>query len=641
MQLKLSIQMHSHFFRSRSILMSSFIFAMALLLNLTFTLAAGAVSNCPVVDISAYWKLDETTGTSGYADDCGELTAGSCRNSVDCPTQGAEAKIINSQAFDRSANTGLNMPGNSFDWAFDDSFTIEFWFMQPPGNIGGGNNYLENQVIIGRVSSATDMVWWLGIENTLGNAIFVLGDQDWKTDGDLIEVRGPKVDDGYWHHLVGVRDGANARTILYLDGRKVAEQNSGFSTGLNSSTDLQIGWLNLDSFFGFTGTVDEMAVYNRALSPAEVRAHYYLVRDDSPTTAVVPYSSRDYTTMCDDPVLVMPLGDSITTGITSGVEPDSIENYVGYRKFLWERLLAAGFYVDLVGAVMAGDFTDPNFDPDNAGYPGATGADIWELLDTGEPPSFLDSNYPGSPPPLPNPYLANFPADVVLLHIGTNNLTQILNGTGNIPTAVTDVDFILDEIDEFSIDATAIVTRIINRKECVLEPINPNCAQISTFNDDVIDMALQRSDPELGGYTGGYLGHKDKIILTNHESGDATGFDPIDYNFEPVGDMYDDALGGIHPYLSGQEKMAAIWYDALTEILPVWLDDSQLVCRTLPTPDIDGNDMVDGSDLVGFIDTFGSSAGGGNYSPSSDFNNDDLVNQADLQVFARKFGTIF
>ncbi len=87
--------------------------------------------------------------------------------------------------------------------------------------------------------------------------------------------------DGLWHHLVGVCDEVNSNVVLYVDG----VQNgitSGFNSGLgilSPTTPLTIGArrqsTTTDYNFQFNGTIDEVAFYGTALTPAQVLAHYY------------------------------------------------------------------------------------------------------------------------------------------------------------------------------------------------------------------------------------------------------------------------------------------------------------------------------------------------------------------------------
>ena len=101
---------------------------------------------------------------------------------------------------------------------------------------------------------------------------------------------------------------------------------------------------------------------------------------------------------------IMPLGDSITDGVetfnsTDGDLPAEPQR-VGYRKVLLDRLVAAGYAVDFVGSLNSGSGAGLA-DDDHQGQSGATQSVI-----RGGVVSWLNQN----------------PADVVMLHIGTNDV---------------------------------------------------------------------------------------------------------------------------------------------------------------------------------------------------------------------------
>jgi hypothetical protein len=82
-----------------------------------------------------------------------------------------------------------------------------------------------------------------------------------------------------WEHLVAVKDGGELR--LYVNGEVVgkADDNSGLSENLS----LLIGQLDRHrDWRRFVGQLDELAGYDRALSDAEIRDHYQLVRPKKP-----------------------------------------------------------------------------------------------------------------------------------------------------------------------------------------------------------------------------------------------------------------------------------------------------------------------------------------------------------------------
>ena len=97
---------------------------------------------------------------------------------------------------------------------------------------------------------------------------------------------------GRTYHVVGTYDGTTER--LYVNGRQVA------SAALSGVADTTISGLRIASWDGtqqfFAGTIDEAAVYNKALSASQVAAHFAASQlplgAPSDLTATAPSSSQ-------------------------------------------------------------------------------------------------------------------------------------------------------------------------------------------------------------------------------------------------------------------------------------------------------------------------------------------------------------
>lgn len=228
---------------------------------------------------------------------------------------------------------------------------------------------------------------------------------------------------------------------------------------------------------------------------------------------------------------IMPLGDSITQGNSSG-EPQE-NRQVSYRKALWDKLIAAEYEIDFVGSMNSGSDIMGVDAADHEGHPG------WHA-DTAGDQDILGQVYTW--------LWTAHPVNVILLHIGTNDISA--GGEDAM-----EISAILDEIDryenDFGIDVWVILAKIINVN-------GHDCASGSTtttFNDDVFNMAWNR------------MNSGDKIKIVDMEC--ATN---IIYSLQPAGDMFNS----LHPYQNpanpsiapGYIKMANGWYDALTDVLP-------------------------------------------------------------------------
>jgi len=223
---------------------------------------------CPA-DMASYWKLDETGGTS--YDDHYNGHDGVCAGQ--CPTPSA-ARINGGQAFNGN-NTGIDVPAmpgdDSFNWGADDSFSVEFWMKADSAH----SCSLSNEVIVGRHDSLNSQLhWWVGIGCSAGGkAEFVLRDRNGSATG--IVVGTTSLTDASWYHIMAVRDASMNRNRIYVNGTEEANQSVDYSAGFDSPTAaLSIGWLALSHGYHLTGIVDEVAIYDRALSAQEIRQHY-------------------------------------------------------------------------------------------------------------------------------------------------------------------------------------------------------------------------------------------------------------------------------------------------------------------------------------------------------------------------------
>jgi hypothetical protein len=237
-------------------------------------------------------------------------------------------------------------------------------------------------------------------------------------------------------------------------------------------------------------------------------------------------------------IRIMPLGDSITNGNASGVVPNSDGYYVAYRKALWDRLAGAGYNIDFVGSQRSGWLADPGFDADHEGHPGAQ-------ADGDDPATDLVDNVYN--------WLDVNPAYIVLLHIGTNDISR---DNQTVVQMVNKVEKILDEIDRYEADSGrevwVIIARIINRN-CRTE--NPRCQEsldTTAYNQALAIMVQNRKN----------LPTPDKIIMVDMENGAG-----IDYRLAPTGDIFDDGNNRVHPFETGYQKMADVWFAGLMQIL--------------------------------------------------------------------------
>ena len=204
---------------------------------------------------------------------------------------------------------------------------------------------------------------------------------------------------------------------------------------------------------------------------------------------------------------IMPLGDSITAGVSAGVAD---EDLVGYRKFLYDDLVASSNVVDFVGGEVWG-WAVPGFDSNNEGHGGFKNAALSQNV---------------------YQWLVDNSAEYVLLHSGTNR-------TNDITREIADFAALLDEIDRYEADSGATVTVIIAK---IIKVGRSSDSATEQYNLSLVNLVNQR------------INIGDDLVLVDMEN--ALVY-PVDYS---------DTL---HPNASGYAKMAGVWKAALSPLLTV------------------------------------------------------------------------
>ncbi len=210
---------------------------------------------CPD-SITHYWKLEETSG-GPYQD----FVANNDAICGPCPTA-VPGRVGTGQRFNGS-NLVTVADDGTFDWGGGSSFTIEFW-------INKTDSATHSEVVLGRVEGA--MNWWIGVNSDPGDANRI---RFRLVSGGVTDLySNSRVTDGNWHHIAATRDGATRVTKLYVDNVLEASMMQSHASGFAAWAPMSIGWLNTGAFYYYNGIVDEVALYNRALDPREIGAHY-------------------------------------------------------------------------------------------------------------------------------------------------------------------------------------------------------------------------------------------------------------------------------------------------------------------------------------------------------------------------------
>ena len=198
-------------------------------------------------------------------------------------------------------------------------------------------------------------------------------------------------------------------------------------------------------------------------------------------------------------IRIMPLGDSITFGNGSS-------SYGGYRVTLWKDLQATHLHVTFVGSKDSGPATLPN--QANEGHPGARIDQISDHV---------------------APWLHQYQPQIILLHIGTNDILQ----NYSVNTAVARLQYLLMQITTTLPHTIVIVAQIIP-----LEKFGRN-GEVISYNKAIPG-----------------------IVQHFEQQGKLVEYVDM-YDVVPISDIPDQ----IHPNNQGYNLMASVWFTALKPIL--------------------------------------------------------------------------
>ena len=211
-------------------------------------------SNCvtPPSGLISWWRGESN------ADDAKSLYNGTASANVTY----AAAKVGSGFVFDGTSSVDMGVvTGTQLDAAASD-FTVEFWLKTSSDTSAGLGEFVVGDGGAGQAPGYR--VIYNPSNNPMHQLRFRVADT---TSATLLETGA--VNDGNWHHFAFVR--STTSLIAYEDGAQIS--GSPVTTAVTSIASLSRYELGAradlnDSFF--TGDLDEVSVYNRALTAAEV-----------------------------------------------------------------------------------------------------------------------------------------------------------------------------------------------------------------------------------------------------------------------------------------------------------------------------------------------------------------------------------
>ncbi|MFA5098835.1 MAG: LamG-like jellyroll fold domain-containing protein [Candidatus Paceibacterota bacterium] len=206
-----------------------------------------------------YWKFDEASGT--LYDSSGHGNNGTQSGGV---TYEAQGKVGNALSFD--GNNDYVDCGNANSLKnITNKITIAYWVYinsYPAGNY--------TSVVEKGYAPIAGRSWMSGMTST-GSGYFFIRKGDDSTYSYPDDLGWTIIPLGTWMHMVHIFDGSRTYGATYRNGNLDHERtNLGFSNIYISNYNVTVG---KDSYY-FNGKIDDVRIYNRALSAVEIQAIY-------------------------------------------------------------------------------------------------------------------------------------------------------------------------------------------------------------------------------------------------------------------------------------------------------------------------------------------------------------------------------
>jgi hypothetical protein len=217
----------------------------------------------PPSGMVAWWPLDETSGTTAH-DIAGYPNNGTC---VNCPTP-VSGKVSGALSF--NGNNSVDVADHPELNFAKGNFSIDLWI-----KTNDTNPYIRT-ILDKRTGSLTNMTGYelylyehrIGLELADGTL----------TNYNSSSQSSPIIADNNWHHIAVTVDRANTSGLcFYVDGSLVATFNPTDRQGdLTNTAPFVIGRNLISSQVSqsFIGTLDEIELFNRVLSPDEIKGIY-------------------------------------------------------------------------------------------------------------------------------------------------------------------------------------------------------------------------------------------------------------------------------------------------------------------------------------------------------------------------------
>lgn len=226
--------------------------------------STGSAQTMPTNGLVAYWSFDEPAGSTNFAEPFSGFTGFLSPTGARISPDG----ISNNAIELTRAQTGYVDVGDVLSLT-NGNFTLSLWMKSAPGDV------TEDTILLHKHTVGTRDGYFFGFNKTSvlnvpGKAYLVIGDETPLIVLAETPVSVTDVNDGEWHMITAVHEAGGLKK-MFVDGRLEAIRPSQLFSP-NTNHFVIGGFLTPSGFNGsFDGLIDEVRVYDRALSTAEIQ----------------------------------------------------------------------------------------------------------------------------------------------------------------------------------------------------------------------------------------------------------------------------------------------------------------------------------------------------------------------------------
>ena len=231
-----------------------------------------------------HWTFDGNKMLTNVGDSSGQGNNGSLIGQAATTTvPGKVGQALSFDGVDDSVRIGIDEIGSAINGSA--AVTFSSWINY--GTLTGGQ--YDNDIFVAWANDPGSFVW-INVRNDVGNiGKLLIGGRSQTGDSFQETTSASALTSGKWHHVIGVLNFTNDTITIYVDSIESINTSVSFgsNTYVNGSKTTESDTIGVNGTTGnryFPGKIDDVRIYNRALSQAEITALYTATKGEKIST---------------------------------------------------------------------------------------------------------------------------------------------------------------------------------------------------------------------------------------------------------------------------------------------------------------------------------------------------------------------